>query len=77
MSSETYPALASLDLDAFRRNGHTLVDWIADYLCGIGQRRVLETVEPGDVHARLPARAPEHPEPFEALLANMLMLCGT
>ena len=71
MSSETYPALASLDLEAFRRNGHTLVDWIADYLRDIGQRRVLEAVEPGAVQAKLPPRAPEQPETFEALLADL------
>ena len=71
MSPETYPALASLDLEAFRRHGRALVDWVADYLGGIEERRVHEAVEPGDVYARLPARAPERPEPFEIVLADL------
>ena len=27
-----------LDLEAFRRNGHALVDWASDYLVGLGAR---------------------------------------
>ena len=59
------------DLDAFRANGHALIDWIADYLADLGQRPVCEPVEPGDVRAQLPGSAPEHPEPFGALLADL------
>ncbi len=60
-----------LDLDAFRRNGHAVVDWVADYLAGLGERPVREPVEPGDVRRKLPPAAPEFPEPFSEVLADL------
>ena len=60
-----------LDLDEFRRNGHALIDWIADYLGGLEERPVIEPVAPGDVRAKLPATAPATGEPFSALLADL------
>lgn len=68
-SPESGPA--ALDLEAFRRHGHALVDWIADYLAGLDDRPVREPVEPGDIRALLPAAAPEQPEPFDELLADL------
>ena len=68
---ETIPELAALDLEAFRRHGHALVDWLANYLAGVEARPVYEAVEPGDVLAKLPEHAPERPEPFEAVLADL------
>ena len=43
--------------DEFRRVGHDLVDWVADYQQQVAERRVTPTVAPGDVRAQLP----EHP----------------
>lgn len=60
-----------LDLDEFRRNGHALIDWIADYLGGLEERPVIEAVEPGDVRAKLPDAAPSAGEPFAALLHDL------
>lgn len=60
-----------LDLEAFRHNAHALVDWVTDYLAGLATRPVREPVEPGDVRAKLPAAAPEEPEPFESLLGDL------
>jgi aromatic-L-amino-acid decarboxylase len=57
--------------DEFRRHGHAMVDWIADYLDGVADRRIVPDVAPGDIRARLPAAAPEHPEPFEALMRDL------
>jgi aromatic-L-amino-acid decarboxylase len=65
------PAGGPLDLDAFRSNGHQLVEWIADYLAGLEQRPVIEPVEPGEVRAKLPATPPRDPEPFAELLADL------
>lgn len=60
-----------MPLDEFRRHGHALVDWIADYLETVEQRPVLPATAPGDVRAGLPASAPERPEPFDAVLADL------
>ena len=71
MQPEQVPTPDPLDLEAFRRNAHALVDWVADYLAGLGSRPVREAVEPGEVRAKLPDRAPERPEPFDAVLADL------
>ena len=60
-----------LDLEAFRRNAYALVDWIVDYLEGLENRPVCEPARPGDVRAKLPERAPEDPEGFDAVLADL------
>jgi aromatic-L-amino-acid/L-tryptophan decarboxylase len=57
--------------DEFRRYGHDVVDWIADYYEHIESFPVLSPVAPGDVRAALPGRPPEHGEPFEDVLRDM------
>ena len=59
-----------MDTDAFRRHGHDLVDWIADYLEHSDRYPVLSRVEPGEITAALPEAAPEDPEPFDAIMAD-------
>jgi aromatic-L-amino-acid/L-tryptophan decarboxylase len=56
--------------DEFRKRGHELVDWMADFLEGIEQRRVTPGIAPGDVLRRLPLHAPEQGEPFDALFRD-------
>ncbi len=55
----------------FRRYGHEVVDWVADYLAGVGDRPVLPGVEPGEIRAMLPDAPPDYPEPFDAVLADL------
>jgi len=57
--------------DEFRRHGRAVVDWIADYMERVGELPVVAPVEPGEIRARLPDAAPEDPEPFERLLADL------
>jgi aromatic-L-amino-acid decarboxylase len=59
-----------MDAATFRRHGHALVDWIAEYLDAPDRYPVLSRVTPGDIAAKLPDRAPEEPEPFEAIMAD-------
>src|SRR5205809_2393745 len=59
-----------MDGDAFRRHGHELVDWIADYLEHSDKYPVLARVKPGDIAAALPDAAPEDPESFAAIMAD-------
>jgi aromatic-L-amino-acid decarboxylase len=57
--------------DDFRRHGHAVVDWLADYLASVEDRPVTPHVAPGVIRALLPDTAPETPEPFEAILADL------
>jgi aromatic-L-amino-acid decarboxylase len=57
--------------DEFRRYGHDLVEWVANYMDTVAERPVVSTAEPGSIRAKLPAKAPEQPEPFEAILRDL------
>jgi aromatic-L-amino-acid decarboxylase len=59
-----------VDAPAFRRHGHELVDWIADYLEQVERYPVLARVTPGEIVNALPPHPPEEPEPFAAILAD-------
>ncbi len=55
----------------FRRHGHQMVDWVADYLETIEERPITSDVKPGDIRAMLPESAPEQPEPFEDIVRDL------
>ena len=57
--------------EEFRRHGHAVVDWIADYQARIESFPVLSQVKPGEIRAALPANPPAHGEPFDALLKDV------
>ena len=59
--------------DEFRDAGHALVEWIAHYRERLarGEGPVQATVQPGEVLRQLPVAAPEQPEPFSAMLADL------
>ncbi len=59
-----------MDTDTFRRQGHALIDHIADYWSTIEERPVRAQVRPGEIVAALPAEAPETGERFETILAD-------
>jgi aromatic-L-amino-acid/L-tryptophan decarboxylase len=59
-----------MDPSEFKRQGHALVDWIADYLEHSSRYPVLSRVAPGDVTAALPAAAPERAESFDAIFSD-------
>lgn len=54
----------------FRRHGHAMVDWMADYLAGVAELPVTPAVSPGEVRRALPPAPPETGEPFEALFRD-------
>ncbi|MBA2627645.1 MAG: aminotransferase class V-fold PLP-dependent enzyme [Gemmatimonadales bacterium] len=56
--------------EEFRHHAHGLVDWMADYLATVGERRIAPLVEPGDVRRMLPREAPARGEPFERIAAD-------
>mgnify|MGYP001826892074 CR=1 FL=1 len=57
--------------EEFRRAGHVLIDWIADYRQRIERLPVRAQVEPGEVRASLPPGPPEAAEPLEAVLRDL------
>src|SRR5579862_1303347 len=60
--------------DEFRRYGHAVVDWIADYQSRIESFPVLAQVKPGQIRASLPPDPPAHGESFERLLKDVELL---
>jgi aromatic-L-amino-acid decarboxylase len=59
-----------MDTATFRKHGHELVDWIAEYLDHPETYPVLSRVKPGEIAAALPAHAPEEGEGFDAIMAD-------
>jgi aromatic-L-amino-acid decarboxylase len=59
-----------VDLDGFRRHGHALVDWMADYLATVERLPVRAQVQPGEIAGQLPPAAPVAGEPFERIFAD-------
>jgi aromatic-L-amino-acid decarboxylase len=57
--------------DEFRKHGHAVVDWIADYRERVQERPVMAPVAPGDIKAMLPSSPPEQGEAFEQILADL------
>jgi aromatic-L-amino-acid decarboxylase len=59
-----------MEIDAFRREAHRLVDWMADYLSEVERYPVRAQVKPGEIAAMLPASPPQAAEPFAAIMAD-------
>jgi aromatic-L-amino-acid/L-tryptophan decarboxylase len=59
-----------MDPSEFRKHGHALVEWIADYLATPERYPVLSRVAPGDVVRALPSVAPETGESFDEILRD-------
>ena len=57
--------------EEFRKQGHAVVDWIADYYSRIESFPVLSQVKPGEIRSSLPASAPQQGEAFPALLRDV------
>ena len=56
--------------EEFRRHGHEVVDWIADYLTDPEKYPVLPAVKPGELTDALPRSGPEQGEPMDTILAD-------
>jgi len=55
----------------FRRLGHELVDWIADYRDRLDELPVMSRVDPGDVRALMPADPPETGDGLDQVLVDL------
>jgi len=68
---ELAPPTGDMSAEEFRRFGHEIVDWIANYFEHIEDLPVLAQIEPGDLKAQLPSVPPDQGEPMEAILADI------
>ncbi len=72
MSSEPNAQLSyHMDPEEFRKHGHEVVDWVADYYKRIESFPVLSQVKPGDIRASLASAAPQTGESFETILGDV------
>ena len=62
---------APMSHDDFRRAGHDLVDWIADYWERVEELPVLSQAAPGDIRAAWPDKPPQHAETWESIMADV------
>ncbi|XP_030972648.1 tyrosine/DOPA decarboxylase 2-like [Quercus lobata] len=60
-----------LDPKEFRRQGHMIIDFIADYYENIERYQVLSQVEPNYLRNLLPESAPYSPESIETILQDV------
>ena len=60
-----------MDPEEFRRQGHAVVDWIAEYYKRVESFPVLSQVAPGEIRASLPTQAPQQGDAFEQILADV------
>jgi len=60
-----------MNTEEFRREGHKVIDWVADYLENVEKYPVKSQVKPGEIRAQLPPSPPVHGEPFDAILRDV------
>jgi aromatic-L-amino-acid decarboxylase len=57
--------------EEFRRYGHQLIDWLADYHEGLADRPVRAKTRPGEIRDALPSAPPNEPEDFSAAIEDL------
>ena len=57
--------------EEFRRAGHQVIDWIADYRAHVAELPVRSRVEPGEVKAQLTPQPPSRGEPFQSIVRDL------
>jgi aromatic-L-amino-acid decarboxylase len=60
-----------MNSEEFRKIGHQLIDWIADYRARVAEYPVRSQVKPGEVRGALPSAPPVNPESFEAIFGDL------
>ena len=57
--------------DEFRRYGHELIDWLADYHESLTDRPVMAKTRPGEIRDALPSAPPTEAEDFGAVIEDL------
>ena len=63
--------MPDMPIEEFRKNGHQLVDWIADYLSNIEKYPPLSLVNPGDISKQIQVTPPQKGEEIEKVLSDV------
>ncbi|MBT8386521.1 MAG: amino acid decarboxylase [Ignavibacteria bacterium] len=69
-NSNELPVIGDMRVDEFRKYGHQLVEWIANYLEGIENYKVLPDIKPGEIKSNLPSDPPQKSEPLEIVMKD-------
>lgn len=59
-----------MENDDFRKHAHHFVDWMADYMEGVGNFPVRSQVRPGDVLEKLPLQPPVNSESMDEIFTD-------
>ena len=59
-----------MDHQQFRKYGHELVDWLADYMDGVESYPVVSPVKPGEIKSRIAGSPPATEEPMDRIIAD-------
>ena len=70
-ASGVSPMTSGMTPDEFRKHGKELIDWVADYYERVESLPVTPDIKPGAIRAMLPEFAPELPEPFTEVIADL------
>ena len=57
-----------MDIAEFRKHGHQLIDWMADYMDTVEKFPVRSQVKPGEISDRLKEKPPTNGEPMENII---------
>jgi aromatic-L-amino-acid decarboxylase len=60
-----------MPISEFRKVGHELIDWVADYLNNIEQHPVLSKVKPNSIIEKLPTEAPQNSEQMSEVINDL------
>jgi aromatic-L-amino-acid/L-tryptophan decarboxylase len=63
--------MSDMPTEEFRKNGHQLVDWLADYLKDIEKYSPLSQVNPGEILKKIPTSPPKNGEDLEKVLFDV------
>jgi aromatic-L-amino-acid/L-tryptophan decarboxylase len=55
----------------FRKQGHALIDWLADYRATLESRPVMSQVQPGDIKALFSSSPPQEPIGFNQIFSDL------
>lgn len=71
LENNSVGALNPLDPEEFRKQGHMVIDFLADYYRDIEKYPVRSQVEPGYLRKCLPDSAPYNPEPMDSIMQDI------